>query len=91
MKPLPSNFHLAAEAVKYCDELFDVYAVEDDGEYAGCAVCVHGKTADLTEILADSVVAHFDKIAADWDPRAEDRHERAMERVGAALLGCGIA
>lgn len=87
---IPPCFELAFAKSECNDTLFDVYVMDEDGQYGIRAICVHGTRVDLFDSLRDEVRDHFARLLAKYDPAAEARHERAMERVAGALLGCGF-
>lgn len=90
MKPIPAHYELVAAQHEYADLLLDIYAMCDDGEIVLAAVCLSGSKFDLLDVVSEAARDHFSGVVDEWDPSAEARHERGMERAAGILLGCCV-
>lgn len=79
---------LAFRNVEFRDMYFDVYVDTDDDSFIVKGVCLHGSLVDLYDLMDNSAQAHFSRMVDSYNPNAEAKFERAMERAAGALLGC---
>lgn len=89
MSATTSNQFIAAKGYDYEGVALNVYATEGDEGWEMCAVKLVGSDVDLIPLLSDKQIDHFDALVErrELADSAEQRFDRALERVGAYLLG----